>query len=171
MPRRFFRKLSLKREHVGQRWFLAPFRHLLHDPNLWGIRRRSVVPAFSLGLFMPFPGHILISALLALALRVNIPVAIIASLVSNPLTLAPMYYTSYQLGVLLLGWAPQPVEFEMSIKWVTDTFVNIWQPLLLGCVLLGALSALLGYIVLDLLWRASLADYVAARRKRDRDAD
>ena len=86
MPRRFFRKFALKRHDVGDRWFLAPFQHLLHDTRLWGTRRRTVVPAFALGLFiafMPFPGHLAISALLALTIRVNIPVAVVASLVSN----------------------------------------------------------------------------------------
>jgi hypothetical protein len=29
-----------------------------------------------------------------------------------------------------------------------------------------ALAALIGYVGLDLLWRASLADYVATRRRR-----
>ena len=59
---------------MSKQWFMAPFRHLLHDHRLWGIRRQSVVPAFSLGLFiafLPFPGHTLMGALAALALRVK----------------------------------------------------------------------------------------------------
>lgn len=174
MPRRFFRKFALKRERFRGQWYLAPFDHLLHDPNLWGIRRRSVVPAFALGLFIsfvPFPGHVLMAALLALALRINIPVAAISTLVSNPLTIGPMYYLAYQLGLRLLGWDPQPFEIELSLKWVTGQFVTIWQPLLLGCVLLGALLAFIGYAALDLLWRASLADYLAEKRKRREDSE
>jgi hypothetical protein len=46
--------------------------------------------------------------------------------------------------------------------------VLIWQPLLLGSILLGAISALVGYVALDALWRASLADYLEARRRRKR---
>ena len=59
----------------------------------------------------------------------------------------------------------------MSLKWVTGQFVTIWQPLLLGCVLLGALLAFIGYAALDLLWRASLADYLAEKRKRREDSE
>ena len=41
-----------------------------------------------------------------------------------------------------------------------------WQPMVLGCVLLGSVAAFVGYVALDLLWRASIADYLARRRKR-----
>ena len=78
MPRRFFRKFAFKREHLRDQWWVAPFDHLLHDPNLWGIRRRTVVPAFALGLFvcyLPVPGHMLTATLLAILLRVNVPIA------------------------------------------------------------------------------------------------
>jgi uncharacterized protein len=169
MPRRFFRKFALKREHLRGQWWLAPFNHLLHDPNLWVIRRRNVVPAFALGLFvayLPFPGHMLIAALLALALRVNLTVAAITTLVSNPFTMGPMYYAAFELGRRLLRQAPRTFEFEMSFDWLFDRFVYIWQPLTLGSVLLGAILSLVGFIALDLLWRASISDYLARRRKK-----
>lgn len=174
MPRRFFRKFRVKRERFHGRWYFAPFDHLLHDSRLWSIRRRTVVPALSLGLFvafMPIPGHPLIAALGALALRINIPVAAVTTFASNPLTIGPMFFFSYRLGQKLLDLQPQPFHFELSLEWVSGRFLTMWQPLLLGCVLLGSLAALLGYIVLDLLWRASLADYLAARRRRRQARD
>lgn len=170
MPRRFFRKFAFKRHHIADQWFMAPFRHLLQDHRLWGIRRRWVVPAFAIGLFiafMPIPGHTLMAALAALALRVNIPVAAVATWVSNPATMFPMYYFAYQLGSNMLGMELQPFEFEASIDWLTHTFVNIWQPMLLGSVLLGAAAAIAGYLLLDLAWRYSLADY-KSRKRSDR---
>jgi uncharacterized protein (DUF2062 family) len=169
MPRRFFRKFALKRDRFHGLWFLAPFGHLLHDTRLWGIRRRNVVPAFALGLFiafMPVPGHVLIAALVALALRINIPIAALTTFASNPLTIGPMFFLAYRVGLRLLSLRPQPFNFELSLVWFSDRFVLIWQPLLLGCLLMGAASALIGYIALDMLWRASLADYLDARRRR-----
>lgn len=171
MPRRFFRKFALKREHLKSQWWLAPFAHLLHDPLLWGIRRRTVVPAFALGLFicyLPFPGHMLMGALAALVLRVNVAVASLTTLVSNPLTIGPMYFTGFELGRQLLGQPPRPFDFEMSFAWLFDRFVTIWQPMMLGCVLLGAILSLIGYISLDLLWRASISDYLTRRREKRR---
>jgi uncharacterized protein (DUF2062 family) len=172
MPRRFFRKFAFKRHHVSEQWFMTPFRHLLHDHRLWGIRRRTVVPAFAIGLFiafMPFPGHTLTGALLALAFRVNIPVAAIATWVSNPVTMFVMYPSAYQLGRTLLAEPDRHVSFAMSWDWVTHTFVTIWQPMLLGCLILGAAAAIVGYVVLDLLWRSSIANYKTRKQNSRRD--
>ena len=169
MPRRFFRKFAIKREKVRAQWYLSPFDHLLHDPSLWGIRRRNVVPAFALGLFvayLPFPGHMLTAALLALALRVNIPVSILSTWVINPLVMYPAYAAAYDLGLFLLRLPPQPFDFELSWSWLIDSFSYTWQPLLLGCVLLGAILSLVGFVALDLLWRASISGYLQRRRQR-----
>lgn len=169
MPRRFFRKFAVKRDFFHAKWYLAPFSHLLHDQNLWGIRRRTVVPAFSIGLFvgyMPFPGHALLAALLALAFRVNIPIAALTTFVSNPLTAGPMYFLAHRLGRFLLGMEPRPFEFELSLEWFLAGFAENWQPMMLGCFLLGSALSLVGYVTLDLAWRASIADYLSRRRLR-----
>jgi uncharacterized protein (DUF2062 family) len=174
MPRRFFRKFAVNRHHVSERWFMRPFRHLLKDQRLWGVRRQTVVPAFSLGLFiafLPTPGHSLMGALSALALRVNIPVAALSTWVSNPLTMGPMYYFAYRLGRRLLGAPQRDFKFELSWDWVTHTFVTIWQPMLLGCILLGCAAALVGYAALDGFWRLSIADYKTRKQKSRRDRD
>jgi len=166
----------MKRDQARAQWYLSPFDHLLQDPNLWGIRRRTVVPAFSLGLFvamLPFPGHMVAAALLALVLRINIPVAIVSTWVINPLIIGPAYYLAYEVGSTLLRRTPRPFEFELSYAWLIDGFVAVWQPLLLGCVLLGAILSLVGFVALDLLWRASIWDYLKRRRARrsSRDAN
>jgi hypothetical protein len=174
MPRRFFRKFAFKRQQLSELWFMTPFRHLLHDHRLWGIRRRTVVPAFAIGVFiafLPTPGHTLKGALLALAFRVNIPVAALATWVSNPVTMGPMYYFAYRLGRYLLGTPLQEFQFEMSWDWVTHTFLTIWQPMLLGCFILGVLAAVTSYITLDLFWRSSIADYKTRKRNSRRDRE
>ena len=169
MPRRFFRKFAFKRHEFGERWFLAPFRHLMHDHRLWGVRRKTIVPAVAIGMFfafMPFPGHPVWATLAALALRVNIPIAALTTFISNPLTMGPMYFFAYRLGAWLLGVQQQPFDMEMSFEWVTSTFVNIWQPMLLGCLLLGIASALLSYVILDLVWRGSIGQYKDRKRRQ-----
>ena len=174
MPRRIFKKFAFKRHDVAQQWFMTPFRHLLHDPRLWGVQRRRVVPAFALGLFiafMPFPGHTLMAILLAIALRINIPVAAASTWASNPATMGPMYYLAYELGSLLLNADHKEFGFELSLDWVTHTFVTIWQPMLLGCVLLGAGAAFVGYVTLDVIWRVSVGNYKSRKRKQRSDSD
>ena len=159
MPRRFFRKFAFKRHEIAEKWFMTPFRHMLHDHRLWGVRRKTVVPAFSLGLaiaFLPFPGHFLVAALAALALRVNIPVAALSTIVVNPVTVGPLFYSAYALGSALLGIETGPFFFELSLDWVQNVFTTVWLPLTLGCVLLGSAAAVIGFIGLDVLWRYSV---------------
>lgn len=169
MPRRFFRKFGFKRQSISDQWYLSPVRHLLHNPAYWGIRRKTVVPGFSLGIFigfMPVPAHTLMGVLAALFLRVNIPATIIGTLVMNPLTMVPVFLFTYRVGAFLLSIPPQPFDPELTVEWFTHGFLNVWQPLLLGSILCGAFASLLGFIGLDLLWRASIADYVEKRRRR-----
>ena len=111
------------------------------------------------------------AALAALALRVNIPVAALTTFVSNPLTMGPMYYLAHRVGLALLGLEPRPFNFELSWTWMQEGFLNNWQPLMLGCFLLGSIAAGVGYLALDLVWRASIADYLAKRRARRREKD
>lgn len=171
MPRRFFRKFAIKRHTVAESRLLAPFRNLTHEPKLWAIRRRTVAPAFALGLFIafqPFPGHPVYSALLALLFRINLPIAIVSTFAANPLTMGPMYYSAYRLGRQILGADPVPFEFALSLSWVTEKFVMIWQPMIVGSLALGACVALVAWVAVDLLWRSSVHDY-KSRKRRERD--
>jgi uncharacterized protein (DUF2062 family) len=36
--------------------------------------------------------------------------------------------------------------------------------MMLGCLLLGVASALIGFVVVDLLWRSNVRDYKARKR-------
>jgi len=168
MPRRFFRKFAFKRHQLVENRLLAPFQHLLHDQKLWGIRRKAVVPAVAWGVFvafMPIPGQVLVAVLGSLLIRCNIPVAAVTTFISNPLTIGPMFYFSYRVGATLLGIEPGPFSIELSLAWLGSTFLSIWQPLILGSVLVGTVSAVIAYIMLDVFWRFSIADYKTRKRK------
>ncbi len=167
MPRRFFRKFAFKRHQLVESRLVAPFQHLLHDQKLWGIRRKTVVPAVALGTFvafLPIPGHVVAAVLGSLLVRCNIPVAAVTTFVSNPVTIGPMFYFSYRVGASLLGIEPGQFQIELSIAWLSGTFLSIWQPLVLGSVLVGAISAVIAYVFLDVFWRLSIADYKTRKR-------
>lgn len=162
MPRRFFRKFAMKRDDVAGNRLLRLIEHLMHDQRLWGIRRKTVVPAFAIGLFaiwVPLPVHFVIGVVGALLFRVNVPVAAATTFINNPFTMGPMFLLAYGLGALLLGQEAGTLDIEMSLDWVSHTFLGIWQPMLLGCLILAIASSSIGYVVLDLVWRSSIADY------------
>jgi uncharacterized protein (DUF2062 family) len=170
MPRRFFRKFAVKRHQLVESRLIAPFQHLLHDQKLWGVRRKTVVPAVALGMFvafLPIPGHVLVAVLGSLLIRCNIPVAAVTTFVSNPVTIGPMFYFSYRVGASLLGIEPGPFSIELSISWFGTTFASIWQPLVLGSVLVGSICAVIAYVLLDVFWRFTIADY-KSRKRSDR---
>ena len=77
-----------------------------------------------------------------------------------------MFYFAYRLGAALIGLDPEPFEMEMSLDWVANAFEFYALPLMLGCILLGSVSSLIGYVALDALWRYSIHDYLAKKRNR-----
>jgi uncharacterized protein (DUF2062 family) len=71
------------------------------------------------------------------------------------------------VGAALLSIEPGPFDIELSIEWMTNTFASVWEPLLLGSLLVGAITALIGYVVLDVLWRYSVVDYKTKKQRRN----
>ena len=95
----------------GLRW-LAP---LLARPWLWHLNRRRVALGVGIGVFCGFItplAQIAGAALLAVVLRANLPVAAAATLVTNPVTFAPIFVLAYRTGSALLGERPQQEAAE-----------------------------------------------------------
>ncbi len=140
----------------------------LHDPDVWHLNRRSASGAVAVGLliaWVPLPVQMVVAALLALLLRVNLPLSVIAVWVSNPLTMGPMYWFAWRLGRWLLDEPYVPIQFEPTFAWLTAEIGMIWQPLGLGCLLLGIASAAFGYVVTRLFWRFHVIRTLLLRRR------
>ena len=65
----------------------------------------------------------------------------------------PMMYLGYEFGNVVLGIEPLFEKFEASIEWIGSVFSIIWQPLLAGTMIIGIVSAILGYISIHLIWK------------------
>ncbi|KHD11475.1 hypothetical protein PN36_18570 [Candidatus Thiomargarita nelsonii] len=156
--------ISLFKSHPNLNKF---FGKLLHDPNLWHLNRHSLAGGMAVGLFVafvPFPGQMLLAAGLAILFSVNLPLSVSLVWVTNPITIPPAFYLAYKLGAMLLGLPTQAIELDFSPEWVFHTLANIWQPLLLGCFVLGAISALIGYWLVIFLWRLQVTRLWQIRR-------
>jgi hypothetical protein len=159
MPRRLFRRITPRSETLRTHWALKPFARFFVDPRLWSLQRRTVTPAFGAGLaicFVPLPIHIPLAAIIAIFCRIHIPTIMLALVVVNPLTIVPLYMLAYKVGVIVTGAAPSNFHFEMSWDWVQHGLGPMWKPFLVGCALTGALSGLVGWVLLDLIWRVSV---------------
>jgi hypothetical protein len=64
-----------------------------------------------------------------------------------------IYYAAYELGAFFLDTPVKAIEFEISWSWITQSLGAIWQPFLLGCLAIGLVSAALGYLTINILWR------------------
>ena len=132
------------------------FGTLLHDPNLLHLNRRSVSGAFAVGLFVafvPIPMQMVLAAALAIFFRTNLPISAGLVWITNPVTIPPISWFCFKVGSIILGTRIPPGHFEMTYEWISNEFLQIWQPFLLGCFLSGIVAALIGGIGVSLLWR------------------
>ena len=149
---------------------MRPFDVILAHPTFLSVSRRSVAGAVWVGLFialLPLPGQTLIAVVAALLLRVNVPIAALMTWVTNPVTMAPLFYWEYTLGRLILDLPPINFAIELSWDWVTSGFLAIWKPLLLGCFISATVVASLGYVSVSVAWRLIVAARYRARHRQN----
>ncbi|MFZ2162097.1 MAG: DUF2062 domain-containing protein [Sideroxyarcus sp.] len=160
---KFFRERLPDHDSILRQRWLRPVQHWLHHPNLWHFHRRSVAGGVAIGLFcglIPGPLQMISAALLAILFRVNLPVAALVTLYTNPFTIVPLYLLAYEIGTRVTGSAKgtaAPVFPE--VHW-HDWFAQMWswlmalgEPLLIGLPLLASGLAIIGYIAIRLFWR------------------
>lgn len=157
------------------RW-LRPFAGSLLHSDLWHLTRRSAAGAVATGLacgLIPGPFQMIGAALVALLLRVNLPLALLSTLYTNPLTIVPLYLAAFELGRLVLGddgarfVAPPELTWPEVGAWLAalaDWAVGLGKPLGVGLALLAALLAACGWLAVHFLWRLHLVRRWRARR-------
>lgn len=168
--KKWLKRVTPTPKSIHENRYLGIFGKLLHDPNLWHLNRRSVSGAAAAGLFvmyMPPVGHIVMSAALAIYLRVNLPIAVALVWISNPLTMPPMYYFAYHVGCRILG--EDTAGFHMSAWLDWHQWIQVIWPLMLGCLVCGTVCGALGYAAAQGIWRWMLIRQIRRRRQRYRD--
>jgi uncharacterized protein (DUF2062 family) len=167
MPKHLIKRYIPSSESVRNNRLVALFGSLLHDANLWHLNRRSVSGAFAIGLFwamIPVPLQMLAAASCAIIWRVNLTISVALVWVTNPLTMPPVFYVGYLVGTWILGEPAMSGKIEWSLTWMTSSLANIWLPLFLGTVVLGALTALLGFFGIRIFWRWHIIHKYRKRR-------
>ena len=174
--RRLLRKVIPATHEIRRHTILGRvFGRPLLDPELWHLSRNSVAWATSIGLFMawvPVPFQMVLAAGAAIAARCNLPVAVAMVWVSNPVTVAPLFYAAHKLGAWMLDQPPGDFGIELSLRWLFEELRMVWEPLLLGCFVLGLASAVLGQVLIRIVWRAHIiVSWRERRMRRLRRAD
>nr|WP_136252467.1 DUF2062 domain-containing protein [Ningiella ruwaisensis] len=159
MPRKFIKRYLPDHKTVIANKSLKIFGSLLHDPNLWHLNRRSAKGAFGLGLFFafwPVPFQMVLSAAMAIPLRVNLPLSIATVWITNPLTMPPIFYCAYLVGSTVLGTEMSQFHFELSWAWVAESLTTFGPAFLLGCLICSIIAGAIGYFGMDWVWRWSV---------------
>ncbi len=170
MSKQFFKRLLPSFTMIKTHPKLQFFGDLLHDPNLWHLNRRSLAGAMAVGLFVafiPIPMQMILAAAVAIYFRVNLPLSVSTVWLTNPITMPPLFYICYKTGTSMLNVPADPsLVFDLSTDWFLGTLSRVWQPFLLGCLVMATLSSLTGYLVVSLMWRLQVSRLWRERREK-----
>ena len=167
MVRRAFR--VLRHPKLRHRpWWQKISKPLFHR-SLWVPCRDTVASGLAIGLFlsmMPMIPQSIVAAILAMRVRVNIPFAMAACFISNPLTNVPFWIAQIRLGQWLIDFLSLPVppflaKAHMSLPGVGTLSVSNF---IVGFVAMGVLLALCAYPVVH-LFSAILPRHLPVRRR------
>jgi len=168
MPRKFLRRFLPNANKVKHYRLLAWMGSSLHHPSLWHVSREGIARGAAIGLFFGFlvpVGQIPLAAAFAFVLHANLPMAVVATFVTNTLTLAPIYYFAYHLGLFITGGdqAAAPIDLEsfdanrnQAVGWFaswSDYLMRLGKPLMFGLFVLASSSATMSYFGISWLWR------------------
>lgn len=184
MSRKFFRRYLPSHDSVRNHRYISRFGPRLQHHNLWHLNRKSVAGGVAAGLFAGLvpgsnPVQFIVATVLAIAFRVNLPIAVAVTLYSNPFTIVPLYYIAFRLGqvVLLESEAPLPqlngvfedTPWQEWLPTLMQWIASVGKPLLVGIPLLALILALAGYCIVNWGWRGYVG-LAWQRRKRRRSA-
>ena len=170
--REFLRKLLPKRHEVTQHWSIKPWAHVLNHPRHWHIHRIGVARAVFIGLacaWSPLPGtQMPMAAVWACAAKANIPAAILATWITNPITILPFYFAAFVTGNAVLtltvpAW--ESIAFSLDGLWSKH---SVLIPMLIGCFIIGVPTAFSGFFLTKYLWRQHIRAKLRKRQRRQR---
>ncbi len=169
------RRLMPTREALASNRWLRWMAPALSHPRLWHMSRRGIAMGCAIGVFfgllVPI-AQIPFAAGAAMLMRANVPAAVASTLVTNPVTFAPVYYAAWRLGSALLGEPPvakpppivqapaTPASGAQAMGWLEHTahrLGRVGKPLLLGLLLFAVGFGVAVYGLVHGIWRLQVA--------------
>lgn len=150
MPKELLKKYMPHPEIIKNHKNLQFLGAKLHDPNLWHLNRRSVSMAFAVGLFcawIPTPGQMAIAAIAAFYMRANLPISVALVWLTNPITMPPLFYFAYLVGVYALNLPTANFSMDAILSG------ELLFPFLTGCLMLGIICSTAGCFGFSYFWR------------------
>ncbi|MDR5905451.1 DUF2062 domain-containing protein [Franzmannia qiaohouensis] len=171
MPRRLLQRYMPHPETLKRNRSLRFMGHLIGDPSLWVLSRRSVANAFMVGLFsalLPIPFQMVVAAFGAWLLRCNLPLSVGLVWITNPLTMPLIFYGNYRIGAWLLDTPAREAPTRLSTRWIAEQMVDIMPILVVGSLVSAVVVGLAANLVIRLIWRWQVSRSWRRRRLRRR---
>jgi hypothetical protein len=169
---RRFRHPRVLKNNRFRRWAT---RHFL-DKTVWKPTRHTFAGGIAVGVFammLVIPGQMGVAFVLAALLRVNIPIAMLMTWVTNPVTMPPVAWWEIEFGnwfITVLGLGnPPPLDWQdlkEMLKSLMSDFSSLGEvfrrfrpwiaSLYVGGVALGVILAPVGYVLSYMLWDVML---------------
>jgi len=146
-------------------------------PFLWSFRVEHAIPAIYAGFIltlMPLYGiQILLALIFAVLLRANLPILVGLQVVSNPITVFPIWFSAYQMGRLFLGVAGietlplkrselySMLDYFTSGQWESqlDRLLSVFGVTCLGAIIMGTCFGLIASCVYRFMAKRTVASY------------
>jgi len=167
MIKNVIKRLFPKLDAVKEEKILKIFGPAVLQPNLWHINKKSVSRGFAIGAFcafIPLPGQMILAAFLALTFAANLPIAIILTWITNPLTYTPIFFFAYKIGSFFIttNVTPKITDDELSLL---SNIMHIWEPLFLGSIILALIGSIISYLLIRIYWRYYVIKIWSKRKK------
>ena len=158
MPKKILKRIMPHKDQLMENQSMRLISDTLHKADVWHFNRRYASRAVLIGVFcafLPIPMQMLIAALICIFAKANLPLSMVCVWITNPLTIAPIFYSTYRLGAFLLDMPISEFNIELSLPWMQEELARIWKPLVLGSLLCATAFSAMAYTLVDLLWRWS----------------
>ena len=146
----------------SSRYVVYRLRRLSDSPH-------AVALGFAAGVFTavtPFLGtHMVMAALLAWVIGGSIVAALLGTFLGNPLTYPLFWYSTYEVGNLMLGGTSEKPPIDLSAGIFQTSLEQLWpimKPMMLGSVPVGLGLAALSYVLVKPMF-----DAYKHRRRRE----
>jgi uncharacterized protein (DUF2062 family) len=171
MVRQAFR--SLRHPRLRHRPWWQAITRPISNRALWIPCRDTVATGLAIGLFfsmMLMPLQMIPAAILAMRLRANVPFAMAACWITNPVTAGPVLYGQFRLGQWLrdaLG-VPMP-DFLVAVYFDAPTVGTLnAASYILGMITSGVVLSLCAYPIVH-LFSAIMPHHLPVRSRRLRE--
>ncbi|MDD5089806.1 MAG: DUF2062 domain-containing protein [Candidatus Wallbacteria bacterium] len=146
------------RKALAGTWLHSFFGNRIFHSKLWRVDLRSVSGGLALGIFIActptFPFQMFLAICGAIMFHVNLPLALAACWVTNPLTMVPYYAAAWKLGKSMIDHSEllqSILEFyphdEKALRFIRQS-INLWS----GSLVIAVAASLLTYVTVRLFW-------------------